>query len=83
MAQPKELVEQGVSFLSGLAQTLKSPEATAALVDSITEKNEKKRILIDIYQQNIGIFNKIAILFAQTTNYSYLCIVKRLIDCLG
>ena len=41
MAQPKELVEQGVSFLSGLAQTLKSPEATAALVDSITEKDEK------------------------------------------
>lgn len=40
-AQPKELVEQGVSFLSGLAQTLKSPEATAALVDSITEKDEK------------------------------------------
>ena len=40
-AHPKELVEQGISFLSGLAKTLKSPEATAALVDSITEKNEK------------------------------------------
>ena len=48
-----------------------------------TDANEKKRILIDIYQQNIGICNKIVILFAQTTNYSYLCIVKRLIDCLG
>ena len=48
-----------------------------------TDANEKKRILIDTYQQNIGICNKIVILFAQTTNYSYLCIVKRLIDCLG
>ena len=48
-----------------------------------TDANEKKRILIDIYQQNIGICNKIVIVFAQTTNYSYLCIVKRLIDCLG
>ena len=48
-----------------------------------TDANEKKRILIDIYQQNIGIYNKIVIVFAQTTNYSYLCIVKRLIDCLG
>ena len=32
-AQPKDLVEQGVSFLSGLAQTLKSPEATAGSPD--------------------------------------------------
>ena len=48
-----------------------------------TDANEKKRILIDTYQQNTGIYNKIVILFAQTTNYSYLCIVKRLIDCLG
>ena len=48
-----------------------------------TVSNEKKRILIDTYQQNMGIYNKIVILFAQTTNYSYLCIVKRLIDCLG
>ena len=37
---PKELVAQGVSFLSGLAEALKSPEATAQLVDSIVEKNE-------------------------------------------
>ena len=40
-AQPKELVAQGVSFLSGLAETLKSPEATAQLVDSIVEKDEQ------------------------------------------
>lgn len=39
--QPKDLVVQGVSFLSGLAETLKSPEATAQLVDSIVEKDEQ------------------------------------------
>lgn len=38
--KPKDLVEQGVSFLSGLAETLKSPEATQRLVDSIVEKDE-------------------------------------------
>lgn len=36
-AEPGELVAQGVSFLSGLAQTLKSPEATKALVDTIVK----------------------------------------------
>ncbi len=40
-AEPKDLVAQGVSFLSGLAETLKSPEATAQLVDSIVEKDEQ------------------------------------------
>lgn len=39
--QPKDLVAQGVSFLSGLAETLKSPKATAQLVDSIIEKDEE------------------------------------------
>ena len=37
--QPQELVAQGISFLSGLAQTLQSPEATQQLVDSIVETN--------------------------------------------
>ena len=40
-SRPKDLVAQGVSFLSGLAETLKSPEATAQLVDSIIEKDEQ------------------------------------------
>ena len=34
---PKELVAQGISFLSGLAATLKSPEATAQLVQTLVE----------------------------------------------
>ena len=39
--RPKDLVVQGVSFLSDLAETLKSPEATAQLVDTLVEKDEK------------------------------------------
>ena len=35
--QPKELVAQGISFLSGLAETLKSPEATTQLVETLVE----------------------------------------------
>ena len=38
--KPKELVAQGVSFISGLAETLKSPEATAQLVETIVERDE-------------------------------------------
>ena len=32
---PEKLVEKGVEFLSGLAETLKSPEKTARLMNSI------------------------------------------------
>lgn len=38
---PQELVQQGMSFFSGLARTLQSPEATRRLVDSIVEVDEK------------------------------------------
>ncbi|MBR1411143.1 MAG: ATP-dependent helicase, partial [Prevotella sp.] len=34
---PKDLIAQGASFLSGLAATLKSPEATEQLVNSLVE----------------------------------------------
>ena len=34
---PKDLIAQGTSFLSGLAATLKSPEATEQLVNSLIE----------------------------------------------
>lgn len=36
---PKQLISEGVSFLSGLAETLKSPEATQQLIDNIVEVN--------------------------------------------
>lgn len=39
--EPKELVNQGISFLSGLSETLKSPEATAELINSIVEVDEE------------------------------------------
>ena len=35
---PEQLLQQGFSFLSGLARTLSSPEATQRLVDSIVEE---------------------------------------------
>jgi hypothetical protein len=38
---PDELITQGVSFLSGLAQTLQSPEATERLVNTLVETNEQ------------------------------------------
>ena len=37
---PRQLISQGVSFLSGLAETLKSEEATRQLVDSIIEVDD-------------------------------------------
>lgn len=40
-ANPQELLQQGLSFFSGLAQTLQSPEATQQLVDSIVKVDEK------------------------------------------
>ncbi len=38
---PKELIQTGVSFFSGLAQTLSSPEKTQELVQSIIAKDEQ------------------------------------------
>jgi len=38
---PQNIVNQGISFLSGLAQTLKSPEATRQLVDSIVQVDKE------------------------------------------
>ena len=35
--EPRDLVEQGISFLTGLAQTLQSPEATEKLVETLVE----------------------------------------------
>lgn len=38
---PQELLQQGISFFSGLAKTLQSPEATKQLVDSIVKVDEQ------------------------------------------
>lgn len=37
--EPQRLIEQGISFLNGLAQTLQSPEATQRLLDTLVETN--------------------------------------------
>ena len=39
--EPSQLLAQGLSFFAGLSKTLASPEKTAELVSSITEKDEK------------------------------------------
>ena len=69
-AQPKDLVSQGVSFLSDLAETLKSPEATAQLVDSIIEKDEQTgetsiKIPVESKETVANLFNLIGKLFAK------------------
>ena len=37
LTTPKNLIAQGTAFLSGLAETLKSPEATEQLINSLVE----------------------------------------------
>ena len=69
-AEPKDLVAQGVSFLSGLAETLKSPEATAQLVDSIVEKDEQTgetsiKIPVESKETVSNLLNLIGKLFAK------------------
>ena len=41
IADPSDIVRQGVSFFSSLAQTLSSPDATRQLVDSLVETDEQ------------------------------------------
>ena len=41
VADPSDIVRQGVSFFSSLAQTLSSPEATRQLVDSLVETDKQ------------------------------------------
>lgn len=38
---PEELLQQGISFFTGLARTLSSPEATAKLVNSLVEEDKE------------------------------------------
>ena len=69
-SQPKNLIDQGISFLSGLAETLKSPEATAQLVDSIVGKNEQTgetsiKIPVESKETVSNLLNLIGKLFAK------------------
>lgn len=48
----EDLVRNGVSFFTQLAQTLASPEATKNLVDSLVEKDETGRVYLKIPVEN-------------------------------
>ena len=59
---PEQLLQQGFSFLSGLARTLSSPEATKNLVDSIVEEDKETgqisiRIPVSDKESVTGILN--------------------------
>ena len=59
---PEQLLQQGFSFLSGLARTLSSPEATLKLVDSIVEEDKETgqvsiRIPVSDKESVTGILN--------------------------
>ena len=59
---PEQLLQQGFSFLSGLARTLSSPEATQRLVDSIVEEDKETgrtsiRIPVSDKESVVGILN--------------------------
>jgi superfamily II DNA or RNA helicase len=41
LPEPAQLVQSGVSFLSGLVQTLSNPEKTQALVSSLVQKDQE------------------------------------------
>ena len=66
--EPQDLLAGGLRFLSGLAQTLSSPEATERLVSSIVERDEKTgrsymKIPVDDQQTVVNVINMFGQLF--------------------
>jgi len=66
--EPQDLLTGGLRFLSGLAQTLSSPEATERLVSSIVERDEKTgrsfmKIPVDDQQTVVNVMNMLGQLF--------------------
>jgi len=64
----QDLLTGGLRFLSGLAQTLSSPEATERLVSSIVERDEKTgrsymKIPVDDQQAVVNVMNMLGQLF--------------------
>jgi superfamily II DNA/RNA helicase len=65
---PQELLAGGFRFLSGLAKTLSSPEATQQLVSSMVERDEKTgrsyvKIPVDDQQTVVNVMNMLGQLF--------------------
>ena len=61
--EPKQLISQGVSFFSGLAEILKSPEATQQLIDNIVDVDEED--MVSLFRK----YFKIKTLKKRKTNY--------------
>jgi hypothetical protein len=64
--EPAELITKGLSFFSGLAQTLASPEATRNLVTSLVEKDpETGKTCLKIPIENEKVISDALTLFGQ------------------
>ncbi len=66
--EPQDLLANGIRFLSGLAQTLSSPEATERLVSSMVERDEKTgrsymKIPVEDQQTVVNVVNMLGQLF--------------------
>ncbi len=64
--QPQQLVAQGISFISGLAQTLQSPQATKQLVESLVKTDSEGHTSLNIpvpnketVEQMLNLFSKL------------------------
>lgn len=54
---PTELLQNGINFFAQLGKTLKSPEATKELIDSITQKDESGKVYLKIPVENEEVIN--------------------------
>ena len=73
VTEPADLLSQGMSFLSGLAQTLQSPEKTERLVETLVETDENTgettlRIPVASKQSVRDVLGLLNRLFSQGTN---------------
>lgn len=56
-APAQELLQNGISFFAQLGKTLKSPEATKELIDSITQKDDSGKVYLKIPVENEEVIN--------------------------
>jgi ERCC4-related helicase len=56
-APAQELLQNGINFFAQLGKTLKSPEATKELIESITQKDESGKVYLKIPVENEEVIN--------------------------
>ena len=66
---PKEVINQGISFFASLAETLKSPESTQQLIDNIVEVDKETgqtniKIPVESKETIVNVINMFSKLFA-------------------